>query len=206
MTKRVIADHLLPRWAFIVDIETMDTCPTARVLSVGVAALDLSTFKISCAEFGLAMGGQPFRSQSAETMAWWREQSQFARDRAFSGGMRAIEAFARLAKFAQSYCEDDASTWWGYGPSFDLVVLESLASDFGITPPWTYRQHRDLRTMFSLTGIRPDDHYRSSETKHVAMHDAVAEARALVSSLKALGYEADEGDKEETTADPLAEP
>lgn len=183
----------LPRYAMVVDIETLDTRPSARVLSVGYALVDTQALAItSWSQFYLDQNEQLGRTTSEETTKWWTGQPEAWRRQCGVERGSAREMFADMRLTAKPDCpEPDArTTWWGYGPSFDLVVLESLAADCGLTVPWTYRDHRDLRTLFELADVHPSQFRRDSELEHDAEADALAEARTLIAALKKLGYEA----------------
>lgn len=187
----------LPDLAFVIDIETFDTRPTARIATIGIAAVCLVTGAIlNTAHFLVSAQDQPFRTQSDSTMQWWARQSAETRGFAFGlpGARLAVsDALIQLAGFILSIAghpERDQMTFgvWGYGSSFDIVVLESLYADAGIKLPWTFRQHRDLRTLYELAGLKPDAFFDDGETPHIAVDDAKAEARALIAALKSLGH------------------
>ena len=176
----------LPRLAFVLDIETTDTRPTARVLTIGAAVVDTTARKIVTNFIvRLDLHTQAFRSQSDATMDFWRAQPDDVRDNAFRSGPRLhpADGLNELSRFIRDQSQTD-KTVWGYGASFDLVVLEDLYRDFGVEVPWTYRQHRDLRTLYELAGIRIDDEDRRGLIPHIAHHDAIAESRAMLRALE----------------------
>lgn len=187
----------LPDIAFVIDIETYDTRPTARVATIGIVAVDLvSGETVDFAHLLLSAQDQPFRTQSDDTMRWWVGQSNEARQAAFGfagARMPAVSALYEMDSLIHRVCPPSAQTprtfgVWGYGASFDIVVLESLYADLGMTLPWTYRQHRDLRTLYELAGIKLADFVEPGETPHIAVDDAKAEARAMLAALDRLGH------------------
>lgn len=183
----------LPPRAVVIDIETKDTLPSACVLSVGYAVVDIRSLSIeTCGQHFLDLNEQIGRSTSDSTMKFWANHPDaWARQIHCDNRRPAKEVFAQLCKLAPYQKTDPfIPTWWGYGPSFDLVVLESLARDCGCEVPWTYRQHRDLRTLFELTGIVPAGfRHALGSLEHDAMDDAQTEALAMLAALRSLGYE-----------------
>lgn len=179
----------LPPWALVLDIETTDTRPTARVLAIGIALVDNRTREVVAIDnLRLDLHEQAFRSQSDETMEFWRSQPERTRAEAFFAKPRRhpVDALNALSEVVEEHAACGALTVWGNGSSFDIVILEDLYRHFGCKVPWTYRQHRDLRTLYELAGVRVSDGDRAGLTPHVAIDDAVAEARAMVRALDIL--------------------
>lgn len=181
---------MLPRWGFVLDIETTDTLPTTKVLSIGCVAIDLAQRRI-CDVFYSLLSFQPqiFRSQSDETMAWWKRQN----DRAFFDAFRAesrdtpTKALMGLGNFISMRSEPGDRTVWGYGASFDVVILEDLFRETDVEIPWTYRQHRDLRTLYELAGVKPSDrHWTPDLSQHIARDDAFVEATVMLEAFTVL--------------------
>lgn len=158
----------LPTWAFVIDIETMDTRPSARVLSIGAAVVHLPTLEICDSHhWPLSISAQPFRTQSDATMAWWRGQSEETKRDVFSSE-KTIDPREALALMSKTILNlDGRFSVWGYGPSFDLVVIEDLARDIG-------------------ADVRLADFQRPGRVAHHAEGDAVTEAEALIEALKRL--------------------
>lgn len=186
----------LPPRAVVIDIETKDTLPTACVLSVGYAVVNMRALTIiSKGQIYADLNEQIGRSVSDSTMKFWADHPEAWARQISSKRWPIGDVFAKLDSLAPFLSTDLVQpTWWGYGPSFDLVVLESLARDCGYKVPWTYRQHRDLRTLFELTGIKPAGfRHALGSLEHDAMDDAETEATAMLAALRMLGHEPVEG-------------
>lgn len=182
---------VLPRRAIVLDIETLDTTPTACVLSVGFAQVDLHDLVITdWGQLYVDQNEQIGRTVSESTTKWWAGQPEAWRRQCGVERASIRETFTSLGDLAINLAglPDQGATWWGYGPSFDLVVLENLAAQHSLTPPWTYRDHRDLRTLFELAGVKPGQFRKADEVEHDAEADALVEARAMIAALKALGF------------------
>jgi len=170
----------------MIDIETLDTCQTAVILSIGACFFDPMTQQIgdrfysnvdilSCRAFGL--------TESRDTYAWWSDQPQAARD-ALSNPQRitletALESFYAYAKRAKFF--------WANSPSFDLAIVRNAYRVTDIKPPWHFRQERDCRTLLSLV-LRGEISLERGEdlVQHIAVDDAVHQARVVMDCMQWL--------------------
>lgn len=166
----------------MLDIETLDTRPSAVVLSIGAVAFD----------WGGAIG-EPFsvrldttqqsvhgRTTDVSTVEWWLQQSDIAR--------AAIAA----PPTAVMYALDSFALWltplrpvgvWGCGSDFDCTIVASLYASFDYPCPFTWRQHRCYRTLKALRcDVKAESH-----ANHVAVDDAIRQAVHAIRIGQALG-------------------
>lgn len=182
----------LPPDAVVIDIETKDTLPTACVLSIGYAVVDIRALRIvKTGQVFIDQNSQVGRSTSDDTMKFWAAHPEAWARQLAADRVSPASAFEKLRLLVPSHpVALYQPTWWGYGPSFDLVVLESLARDCGVKAPWIYRQHRDLRTLFELTDVKPATFRHGLDAlEYDAKDDAETEALAMLAALRSLGYE-----------------
>lgn len=155
----------------MIDIETLDTCPEAVILSVGACKFNPYSdsephaqqhWRISIEE-QLSQG----RTVSDDTIAWWARQDPNVRDAAFTEDDRIT-----ISDFMT-----EINRWlvgvdkiWCQGPQFDMVILENLFTQFSVHKNWAYWQVCDSRTIFNLMPADP----RKSIRKDA--HDALADA------------------------------
>ena len=68
---------------------------------------------------------------------------------------------------------------WAKGPAFDLVQLEHqyCERDLWCPCPWSYRDHRDVRTILDLADVDGAEH--TYGTQHDALDDAKSQALAV---------------------------
>lgn len=66
---------------------------------------------------------------------------------------------------------------WAKGPSFDLVQLEYQYHTRNLACPWSFRDHRDVRTIIDLADVDASDHIFG--TKHYALDDCKSQALAV---------------------------
>ena len=162
-------------------IETLDTTPSAAVLSIGAVkfnsdGLGEAFYARLDSSSQLPLG----RTQSEATGNWWAEQSDAARAEVFV--MPEWTNPMTLLKFSQFFDHDDYNVW-GNGSAFDNVIVKSLFCTYGFTLPWKYNKNRCLRTIReTVYGNFPflkDDQIKP-ELAHHALSDAKAQALDLL--------------------------
>jgi hypothetical protein len=152
------------------DLETLDTKPSAVVLSLGAVkfdprqkGLDPDAERLSLRleiDPQSAMG----RTISDDTIAWWATQSKEAQEAAFGEVDRTpvLEAIEQFHKFVWN-----SERVWSIGKPY----------------AWQYWQVRDSRTLFDFVDGQLD------RTKHHdAVEDAVAQAEAVQRALCKIGW------------------
>lgn len=173
----------------MLDLETLDSCPTAVVLSIGAVAFDpYSTalgdrFYVELTD-DIAAQQSRGRTISGGTVKWWMQQDVLA-TQVFATppmeGVERVDTFDALDRFGRFVAAngDDEVELWGNGADFDNIVLGSLYDAFGVRKPWSYRRNRCYRTMKNL-GIGPRKAQIMHEgVAHNALDDAITQARHL---------------------------
>ena len=162
----------------MVDIESLDTDPTAVILSIGavrfnnggIQARFYTTIDIqSCLDAGLTVSGK--------TIQWWMDQSEEAR-RVFS--TMAVPLQEALEQFSQWLEKSEGLEVWANGSTFDIAALEHAFKKVGLPVPWPYYSVRDYRTFKSMYPKAVVDDLRvEPTTAHNALDDAEAQALTL---------------------------
>lgn len=169
----------------MVDIETHDTAPTAVILSIGAAAMDMinleviDTFYVNvdpadCLRLGL--------TQSPATLEWWDKQSDDAKARLLAPEPKPLRhALVDFLNWRSSkHC---ALAYWGNGANFDNVILAN-AHKAAEVQGWDFWRDRCHRTMKTLYASQCKNIERKG-THHNAVDDAVFQAEQLLAILKA---------------------
>lgn len=168
----------------MLDLETLDTTPTAVVLSIGAVAFDPSTktlgdkFYVEMTEDG-AEQQKRGRTVSAETVRWWMQQDVLAK-RVFAipqaEGVERVNTYEALHRFNLFVAAngDRTAEIWGNGADFDNIILGSLYDSFGMKKPWSYSRNRCYRTIKNL-GVGPKNFTRTG-VFHNALDDAITQA------------------------------
>ncbi|MDH3770321.1 MAG: 3'-5' exoribonuclease [Nitrospirota bacterium] len=169
----------------VIDLETMGTAPGSLIVSIGAVACrpgeeewppECEFYRridwTSGEELGLKL--------EAETVKWWLEQSDAAREEIT---WKAGHILAVLTEFGCWLRQMAPGGVWGNGATFDLVLLRCAYAAAGYEPPWHWRDERCYRTLRKVLG-RP--RVEVEGLKHHALEDARAEARDLCEMLKIL--------------------
>jgi hypothetical protein len=167
------------------DLETLDTKPSAVILSLGAVSFDPKTLSIPdemprlMLRIDIDAQNDLGRTASDDTIEWWGKQPAHIQEEAFSeeGRTSLAESIDQFHKFVWN-----SDRIWSQG-CFDIVIMEDLYRMVGRTPPWNYWQIRDSRTLFDFVDGKMD---RSKH--HDAMEDALEQARAVQRALHKIGW------------------
>ena len=174
-----------PHPHIMVDLETMGAVPGSAIVSLGAVAFDPAAGTLgetfyraisldSCQRAGLTM--------DAGTVQWWMQQSDEARLALVRGDAEALQSV--LGWFATWFRRQSGQFIWGHGGNFDEPLLACAFRAAFVQIPWGYSAARCTRTIFALTGEKPD---RTQGTHHNALDDAVAQAEAVIRAYRKLG-------------------
>lgn len=166
----------------MIDIETLDTQPTAVILSLAVIGFDIHSGMIKTLvdkSFCINMQVLEGRTINDETLAWWQRQSVSAAITAFSGQSHLQQTLEKLKQFI-----DPEVRVWAKSPSFDLVILKNAFNRYGLEIPWDFRNERDVRTYIAISPLAASTEI--SDVKHVATYDAALQARQVIAVSKQI--------------------
>lgn len=168
----------------MLDLETLDTRPSAAIVSIGAVEFDTDG-PIAGREFYRVLQ-QPQqlilgRTESAETLRWWSQQSEEARA-VFTAP--AVDPFVALQDFAAFW--SGADYLWSNGANFDGVLLTSLYQSFEVPVPWEFWQERCYRTLVDLYHQLACTTPTKTPAAHNALADAVAQAQKAGAILQYL--------------------
>ena len=150
----------------MVDLETLDTVPTAAIIAIGAVAFDpegdglpplaemseaIGKFYIrvsldSCLRNGLTVDGS--------TVSWWLRQENDARQEAAAAVDGGVDLSSALWSFRHWYQRVRPIRVWGNGSSFDISILEHAYRRVHSRPPWDYKAVRDMRTRMEDVGMK----------------------------------------------------
>lgn len=134
----------------MLDLETLDSGSTAAVVSIGAIAFNRDqVFKDDTFYAAIDMeDAAKYGTISAATMRWWLQQSDPARDKLITGVEKLSVALERFAGYVRG-----ADGVWGFGATFDNVILRNAYNKVGFACPWHYRQDRCFRTLSQLVPV-----------------------------------------------------
>lgn len=175
------------------DLETLDTKPSAVVLSVGAVVWktkrDLTThsfplrweiedrfYRVLDIEEQL----DHKRTVSQSTLFWWMSQDATARSEAFAVNRQPVtNVLNGLVVFANKFTNPHTgkpalNRFWANPATFDFPIWEDLALTFGRFVPWTYRQRYDVRTAVTEASYSVRDHVETQPiygVRHMPVYD-----------------------------------
>lgn len=156
------------------DLETLDTKPSAVVLSVG--AVIWETFYSETdgliwepvEQFRSVLNIQEQvdrqRTVSQSTLLWWHRQSVHAKDEAFSPVRQPVEqVLTDFRAWVGEYADPDVgdsgiNAFWASPVAFDFPIWEDLAMTFSNFVPWNYNQRYDVRTVVREANLSASSH------------------------------------------------
>lgn len=173
----------------MIDIETLDTAPTAKIAEIGwcVIPSSLSVYNFSsdfaADTISVTPVGQEFLrlTESPATLEWWQDSAvrRAQLKKHIENGLPLQDALAQLVKVIEIFRPMEV---WCKGSSFDFAILRNAFAVSGMEIPWSYSIERDLRTLQSLV----DADWRQKEqeravleyklTLHTAKDDAILQA------------------------------
>ncbi len=162
----------------MLDMEFLDTLPSAAILSIGAVWFDPHTGKLGNEFYTTVSADDCVRRHgmtiSADTVRWWIEQDHKAIKKAFAVDecMMLELALVKLANFMSSTPKEKIIIHTM--GSLDLQILKSAWAKLpkGITP-WNFRNERDTRTLRELF---PQIKVPNVGTAHNALDDAKYQA------------------------------
>lgn len=161
----------------MLDLETVDTRPTAAILSIGAVYFDengamhrryyQAVDVDSCTALGL--------TSSPSTLEWWGRQNEAARQ-VFTDPSK-VYLIPALFAFAE-FVEPGAKVW-GNGAAFDNAILANAYAAAGLALPWKFYNDRCYRT---VSAFNPVERVQKG-THHNALDDAISQADHLAGYL-----------------------
>lgn len=176
----------------MIDLETLSTQPDAAIISIGAVVFDIKTGALSDTLYktvGL-FSQQHYGHISPETVAWWLQQSDAARQDVINiESNQYLYALNHVRQFIRRH-SDEKTKLWSNGSSFDLVILRNAFQRHGMKVVWQYWQERDVRTIVDLardiTGIDPKQQIEFVGTEHNALDDAIHQAKYVSKAYQLL--------------------
>jgi hypothetical protein len=166
----------------MIDLETWGRVPGCAIRSIGAVVFDADENILgerfyrniddaSCEALGL--------TKDPETVQFWAEQSKAAQDALLDNCVPLAEA---LADFHKWFGNVGGVQVYGHGASFDPPILEAAFNACLLEAPWKFWDVRCCRTILAMANRKPDR--RSTDVHHNALHDAEAQARAVMAAFR----------------------
>lgn len=188
------------------DLETLDTKPSAVVLSVGAVVWETTLMDTGhlhwepIERFMRVLNIQEQvdrqRTVSQSTLLWWQRQDSRAAAEAFNPERQPVEAvlnnfnaFVSRYSGAMERAGDQINAFWASPVAFDMPIWEDLAMTFSNYVPWRYNQRYDVRTVVREANISAKDHSDPKLTgvPHTPVYDCEWQISLLTAARQKLG-------------------
>lgn len=163
----------------MVDLETMGNSNNAAIVAIGAAVFSEegvgSTFYRTidlddAAKYGVI---------DASTVKWWLQQEADARRELYLASCPLRVALMDFSAWLGSQGAVDGV--WGFGATFDNVILRNAYKALDLFCPWHFRKDRCFRT---VAAMYPQVEWEPRVgTHHNALDDAVTQARTAIKML-----------------------
>lgn len=167
----------------MIDLETLGKTPGSVITQIGLVSFntegDLTDMAANQIQVDVQSSLDAGLTMDWDTIRWWMQQEDKAREQMVLGGMPLGEAISLVNNYIREnhdFVGDTRSLKrvWGYASTFDIVLLQSAARAVGEDLLWTYQEETCLRT---LAKRFPKVERPEPEVKHIASFDAIAQAR-----------------------------
>jgi len=162
-----------------IDLETLDTKPSATILSVGCVKFnpyDTQSEPYDALYIKISVDDQNkiHRTYSEDTLAWWSKQDKSIMEEAFDQSQSL--SCNQAAQVISKWC-NGVDILWGQGYGFDFTILEDFFKAVNHPCPWNFWQLRDSRTLFKL--LEQDPRKEMQQNLHNALEDAYYQSKAI---------------------------
>lgn len=163
-------DHIM------VDIETLDTAPSAVILSIGACVISPNRFRPQFyGELAVMDQHALGRTTSQDTIDWWATQSNCPKNGTFLLKPTLIEFANWIAA-----CTSNPIIWCK-GTDFDVAILGHAYKQCELPTPWKYNAVRDFRTIKKMFSESV-----STDIINTAAHNALADAEYQADQLLSI--------------------
>jgi hypothetical protein len=177
----------------MIDIETLDTTPSAVVIQIAAVVFSYTekgAVKI-ISEFDTKLPVETQlnngRTISADTITFWLKK--YKQQLLLGELLSAAEDghhFTDLKEFLLFCSTSGASEYWSQGPTFDTTILEDMVKQSGVPDlPWKFYQVRDLRTVQKFVGDdKKSIEMKKASSNHNAHDDCHSQIKLLQHFIK----------------------
>jgi exodeoxyribonuclease VIII len=161
----------------MIDLETMGTSNDAAITAIGAVFFDSAGLhnEFYCT-VDLADAAK-YGRLDASTVKWWLQQDADARREIYLASTPLGDALFRFSQFVGP----DATGVWGFGATFDNVILRSAYKAVDLPCPWHFRNDRCFRTLAAVN--RHIEWAPRVGTHHNALDDAKTQALTAIKML-----------------------
>ncbi len=151
-----------------IDLETLDTAHTAKILSIGAVCAE-ETFYCEIDQ-ALYPQGDVFTA-SQDTIEWWESQGGFKPSCESVSPAAAMACLSDWWGMVAAHNLDGCEVW-ANSPSFDCKIINHHLTTLAASPLWNFWQERDVRTVKAVAKAMKLP-IRTFNNPHNALKDAL---------------------------------
>jgi hypothetical protein len=173
----------------MLDLETMDSVRSASVVSIGAIQCNLITGEMGKTYYRVVeLKGQmeDGATISTDTLYWWLQQSQGARDGiVIEGRILLTDMCTSFSKWLNSLSNSTNTgtispkylRLWGNGASFDNAIIRHVFERCKVPMPIDFWNDRDMRTIVGFYPRQLQDTYRRNNIRTGVYHNALDDCK-----------------------------
>lgn len=179
-------DHVM------IDEETLGLSANSVIASIGLVRFDpmagvqsVETLRKNSlrVNFDISDSIQQGFEVNGETLKWWMNQSNEARESTFGNKYKTVNVASALQIIIGFL--DQSDKVWGNGANYDPVLLDHHAKKMGVRLPYNFRKVRCYRTITQMNRISPSIDLKEDENELIA-HDPVDDCIYQIRRLQAV--------------------
>lgn len=182
-----MTENTKPMLDIMIDIECMDTRPTAALVGIGAVQFDLATGEIGKKFYtAIHLTSSVLRGGTMDpgTVMWWLGQTKEAQQAIIWNTLHVDIALQQFRDFVLSCGSERDIRPWGNSASFDVTIVETAMARSGIKAPWFFTNQWCYRTVKAMFKAVPE--IERAGTHHNAADDALHQVRNLLNIKKEL--------------------
>lgn len=165
----------------MIDIETLGPSPNGLIVSIGAVKFDNEITSEFYANVSIQSGKWIDLEIGADTLKWWFEQNDKARQALFAP--EPLEIYFALQEFSK-WIGTEKKIIWANGSAFDLAILRNAYNKSHIPCPWKWREEmcmRALRHVGHVIGLNYSKYKKQAgDNLHNALEDAKLQAQYVI--------------------------
>lgn len=169
----------------MIDLETLNTTADAKVLSIGAVLFNAEGTMLNTFYRVLDLDEQQTRSMSHDTLHWWLQQSDEARNAFTNPTVHRHKPINTLTALMQMVSSNKNLYVWSNGADFDLPIISHMCRQYDVKVAWPFWNHRCYRTVKALNKDVPASPREG--VYHNALDDAKYQAQHLIEIHRAKG-------------------
>ena len=198
--------HFLKFGNLMIDLETLGKTPDAQIILIAAVEFNKYTGEVGDRFqwwVDATDWGKNGRVIDGETVAWWLEQSDEARQSLKCPYSNChgtlLEGIVELRRFYNSHTnpyaygevKGDRLVVWGNGSTFDISMLENAYRSSGLDVPWDFYSVNDVRTVVDFCPeVKKETAFEG--VKHSPLSDCLHQIKYLSGTIQRLDIPARE--------------